>query len=831
MRILLDIERLLLRPARWAALLQDGAASRGAGNHAEAAVLRRYVAREFVAPRGMLIQRRSRPETATRDRFLLRPLASTHQSHNGGTWLGLVCDYDAARRALCVVEPTVMRASPISDFERAFSGEVFLESTPLAPAYCDNDAVRFFSKLPEAVDAKGSPADHWKDYLEWRKRLAETKASECYAYKGMEVRPRRRLRFILRDHHSVERLRQRFLDEELRAGKAGFGPSAPQGFFRTIVPCRSGTHRGALFVELEYDQATWDAAQRLPHAGELRVAMEGEIASLDVQANGLRRLAEGQAVNPRLSTWLFDFAKVPPTPEVLAKAWQPLISLNAEQQKAVGLAMNLEDVAFLWGPPGTGKTTVIAEICAQYALRGKRVLVASQSNLAVEQALSRLPESTALRSAWVSTARKREGTTGDIRGGMARWMRTLSLEGARLAEEHTTDARWREYLWEWSRRTDREAKEVRTADGTDEKLYLRHANIVGATCAETGKPDFHGSQQFPANFDLVIIDEVSKATPPELLLALLIGKGAVLAGDPRQLPPQFRDEAFEDAVENGEIERSQVERFRDLVSATWFEAAYQNVPASARLGLQRQYRMHPDIMEAINVFYADNPLRSGKDAKTMERERRHGLTLKTSAGSTWLRPDAALCWIDSGPGIPHMERGERRAGASRYNAAEAMLAAEVVSAVFHECRSAGYSIGAISFYRAQADLMREHIRQKNLSEGWLHPQKDVNTVDQFQGSERDVVIVSLVRAGGRLTGEFAKDFRRINVAFSRARRLLIVIGCANTFEHARAVVPTSDGTLVSLAVYRCFLEHARRCGGIHKSDLLWTGGEKRHGSR
>jgi superfamily I DNA and/or RNA helicase len=99
-----------------------------------------------------------------------------------------------------------------------------------------------------------------------------------------------------------------------------------------------------------------------------------------------------------------------------------------------------------------------------------------------------------------------------------------------------------------------------------------------------------------------------------------------------------------------------------------------------------------------------------------------------------------------------------------------------------------------------------------LPEDQFNVNRDINTVDQFQGSERDVVIVSLVRTGPRLTGEFARDFRRINVAFSRAKKLLIVLASRPTFCEAAVMVPDETSKLQPREVYRFVEELARRAG-------------------
>src|SRR5690606_12625517 len=135
-----------------------------------------------------------------------------------------------------------------------------------------------------------------------------------------------------------------------------------------------------------------------------------------------------------------------------------------------------------------------------------------------------------------------------------------------------------------------------------------------------------------------------KATPPELLLPMLLGRRVMLVGDHRQLPPLFREAHFEEAVENNELSGDAVARFRELVTASWFEQAFRDAPEAARCGLRRQYRMHPQIMDAVNLFYADAPLAAGDDAAALARAKAHGVRLLGANGREWLGAHQHLVW-------------------------------------------------------------------------------------------------------------------------------------------------------------------------------------------
>ena len=842
MKVFLDMAAVEARPGRWAALLMGAGGGTGAGaitsRSVELSRVLGYVAKEFSSARKFVARRRQPLTTAGatgRARYVLRPFASLRSPGPvDGRWLALVCEYAESSRALVVVDREAVEAGPLGAGEKIFSGEIVYEHGKLSAAYCDGEAVAFLRGVPAAeseAEAVGEPLTKWREYLDWRRKVAETKAGEIYAYVDCDARDARAVRFFMREPVGAdaadsvaewaEKLRQRFRDEELRVGVDIKDARAPQGMFKRIrVVDTEIPGRRAVVVEVDFSGGGGRELPRLPVEGMLRVAMEGELAALDVQLDGLRRLREGRVANPRLTEWLFEIGKAAAIEVVGAEGTERefLRKLNPEQQGCVARAMALDDLLLLWGPPGTGKTTVIAEVCAQYAREGRRVLVASQANLAVEQALGRLPASAEVRPAWVSSARRREGSAGDVSGYLRAWLGSAGREVRAELEARRPQDKWARFLGEWAELCERVGPEDFSAE--DEAFYLKHANVVGATCNETGKPDFVASPRFNSRFDLAIVDEVSKATPPELLLPMLLGRRTMLVGDHRQLPPLFRDEHFEAAVETGDLPREAVERFRDLVTASWFEHAFRDAPESVRCGLRRQYRMHPQIMAAVNLFYADQLLAAGDGEAALAREKAHGLRLRGGRVRVWLGPEDHLAWIDTardGAGRPVRDE---RVGTSRRNHAEAEACAHVLAELAEQPEARGRSVAVISFYKAQIGLLRDRLRRENLPAEWFDPERDVNTVDQFQGSERDIVIVSLVRTDARLTGEFVRDFRRINVAFSRARRLLIVLGSEATFGAAGVRVPgAKTGEEDVRNVYREVLELACRSADDGRDDV------------
>jgi hypothetical protein len=169
-----------------------------------------------------------------------------------------------------------------------------------------------------------------------------------------------------------------------------------------------------------------------------------------------------------------------------------------------------------------------------------------------------------------------------------------------------------------------------------------------------------------------------------------------------------------------------------------------------------------------------------------------------------------LVWIDSTYDADGRPAQDEQIGTSRLNDAEALLGVELLRGLLPQTES----IGFISLYRAQIQNIERLLGEENdpkLREFLV--KKAVNTVDQFQGSEREIIIVSLTRTDPSLTGEFIKDFRRINVAISRAKKLLILIGRRETFDSGMVEVPKAEGRgKEARAVYKEIRELAKKTG-------------------
>ncbi len=330
------------------------------------------------------------------------------------------------------------------------------------------------------------------------------------------------------------------------------------------------------------------------------------------------------------------------------------------------------------------------------------------------------------------------------------------------------------------------------------QIYIDNANVIGITCVQAGARHF--SREY-RNFDCVIIDEVSKATPPELLLPMLKGAKIVLVGDHKQLPPMIGSKAITDLAEELNVPESEVEHLKRSL----FKELFEMCPAELRAMLTVQYRMHPQIMQAINQFYADK-LKCG--IADPDRERAHG------CASAPCPPETHIVWVST-----PMDRQfqEKKIGTTYSNARELDIIEKIVGeldAAWQAARSdrPKKQVGVITFYAAQTGDLEKMLLDRPPNKSFRNLNIRVGTVDRFQGMERPIVIVSLVRNNSDGDIGFAREQERINVAFSRAKELLIIVGSRELFcvraKHKRAA-----------SIYSRVADVVKRAGGLRDSSI------------
>ena len=307
------------------------------------------------------------------------------------------------------------------------------------------------------------------------------------------------------------------------------------------------------------------------------------------------------------------------------------------------------------------------------------------------------------------------------------------------------------------------------------RIYLDNANVIGITCSQSAQREF--AQEF-TEFDVVIIDEVSKCTPPELLIPALKAKKLVLVGDHRQLPPMIDNSTIVEIAE--ELGNTTAEL--DYLRESLFKSLFESAPESIKTMLSIQYRMHPNIMEAINQFY-DDRLECGLD--NPDRDRAHHLK------NSFVEDDHHIVWVQMPQNNDFRERKE---GTSYSNEKEV----QAIEKICYQLEQAWGSkveqgqprkeVGIITFYLPQLRLIEDIIQHNRFPS--LHIR--TGTVDRFQGMEKQVIIVSMVRNNDSGNIGFAKSPERVNVAFSRSQQLLIIVGCHSLFTQSSIYSNVSD---------------------------------------
>ena len=363
---------------------------------------------------------------------------------------------------------------------------------------------------------------------------------------------------------------------------------------------------------------------------------------------------------------------------------------------------------------------------------------------------------------------------------------------------------WTELL---TNATDEDVSKIR-------EMYVKHANVVGTTCVASARPEFTNS--FEA-FDTVIIDEVSKATPPELLLPMLKGKQIILVGDHHQLPPLLGDDTLEETMAQMVQDNPSFEGKKELaqlLKESLFERLFKHLPQENKQMLAIQYRMHEQIMQSIAPFYTNEA--GGLQCGLSDSDAMRDHYLQTS----YFTRNNHLIWLDT-PTTKDFNEQKMTAGTSRFNEGELMVIAdflrqtnEAVAVAKQQglmASDAQKTVGVISFYGEQVKRLTRLVEQELQLP---HLQLRTGTVDKFQGMEMDIVVVSMVRnaeKGGDVG--FAKDYRRLNVALSRARELLVLVGSTTMFAKRARQEATRE-------MYQTLKETVQRVNGLQQVDVV-----------
>lgn len=426
-------------------------------------------------------------------------------------------------------------------------------------------------------------------------------------------------------------------------------------------------------------------------------------------------------------------------------------NLNDSQIQAVRFALSAEDVAIIHGPPGTGKTITLVETIRQITKNGQSILAVAPSNLAVDNLMARLlvagEKVVRIGNPARISPELQEHTLDHLVG---------NHPDARLAHKITKDAQiLRHKADKYSRSQPKpgEKKSIRQeardmlkeANKLEEQTIKHVMQGVRIVCATTtGIDDRILSGK---TFDWCIMDEASQCIEPSAWIPLQYADRLILAGDISQLPPTVLS----------------VEAISEGFNVSFMERLLADLEPNPSKLLNIQYRMHKSIMEFSSQEFYSGLLQADPSVSNSL------LSFIPGVAEIDLTKSPAL-FIDTA-GASYDEELEVN-GSSRYNKMEA----EIVYKIILSLKDAGVTsqqIAVITPYSAQVHLLRERINDLEI---------EIDSVDGFQGREKEAVIVSLVRSNREGEVGFLKDTRRMNVALTRARRKIIVIGDSATIS-------------------------------------------------
>lgn len=543
----------------------------------------------------------------------------------------------------------------------------------------------------------------------------------------------------------------------------------------------------------------------VPKKGFLKQDIRQESSQLKKQLEACEQFEQSDVVNPLLCRILArpEVHAFPENKKLQAEDYEefranlfnPQLTEDQTQSEAVLEALHQKPVYLIQGPPGTGKTTVIVELLQQILRRekGAKILVTSQSNLAVDNVLERLQKVNkttknslpfmrlasqyTLDKSGVSEAivphtfeNKLEQWLQETEETSTNYLKTLSLEQQKDLTKIQQD--WLSFLAGVNTELFDGSKESMLQNGHQEVDFLtamlQDTSIIGATCMHIASGQYN---KVRFEFDYVIMDESSKASPPETLVPINMGRNIVLIGDHKQLPPVItKDKSLKDKVDESLIDNglSPNKDFGKSLFETLIEA-FEKDPKQREYVkmLDIQYRMPAQIGTLISKYFYNNQLKSA--APELVPNKAHGLSLKK---------DTSIVFINTSKRSNPSDNGNKTNRNNPCNVSAVRELLEQLNTLYPNNleQESPLSIAVIAGYRGQVKLLKKEINRSEY--GNFASLIDIDTVDKFQGAERDIIIYDVVRSSPKerdVIG-FLEDYRRINVAFSRVKRLLFVVG-------------------------------------------------------
>ncbi len=456
-------------------------------------------------------------------------------------------------------------------------------------------------------------------------------------------------------------------------------------------------------------------------------------------------------------------------------------SLNRSQNKALNLIANARDVAIIHGPPGTGKTTTLVRAILHLLKEEHQILVCAPSNAAVDLFVEKLDEEgiNVVRIGHPArVTQKILSNTLDAK--IAHHLDYKNLKSIRKkADEYRMMGKKFKRSFGHAEKEQRrllfaEAKKLK-AEAEHLEFYivnsiLSNAQVIASTLVGANNYYLKGMR-----FQSVFIDEAAQALEPASWIPILKSEKVIFAGDHFQLPPTIK--SYE-AARNG-------------LEVTLFEKAIKRNRAD--IMLQEQYRMHTKIMDFSNSYFYKGQLYANDKV----------------AGWKVFEDDKPVEFIDTA-GTGFFEQMEVDTKSS-FNREEANLLFRHFEEYLHQIELMDkldevQNIGIISPYKAQVGLLKEKFDDAFSDRENIREKVAINTVDSFQGQERDIIYISLVRSNEKGVIGFLADTRRMNVAMTRAKKKLVIIG--------------DSGTIGTNPFYQKFLDYINIIGAYRSAFEL-----------
>lgn len=452
-----------------------------------------------------------------------------------------------------------------------------------------------------------------------------------------------------------------------------------------------------------------------------------------VRNNLIQTMADGPFGSREIRSLVVDLNAPRFNPNSTAYTLKDRENINIDQRRAIQKVMSAEDYALVLGMPGTGKTTTIAHIIRALVSQGKSVLLTSYTHTAVDNILLKL----------------KDDDIPILRLGSIAKVSPDVQDFVTLAATNKTSF-----------------DEIRSA--------WHDSPVVATTCLGINHAIFN-----ERTFDYCIVDEASQITLPVCLGPIRMARTFILVGDHNQLPPLVQNE-------EARVGGLDISLFKHL----------SDMHPSSVVYLEHQYRMCKDVMTLSNSLIYNGRLKCGSQ-QVADRQISipHMENLKDchfnpstlpqavkticrgpTRGKCWIRdlldPTTKVSFINTDPLLP-ISREEAK-GNRIVNLTEATICVQLVESLLSVGVPAS-SIGVMTHYRSQLALLKHGLRNR--------ADVEMHTADRFQGRDKEVVILSLVRSNEAMSiGELLKDWRRINVAFTRAKTKLLVVGSKETLK-------------------------------------------------